>query len=304
MQYKTLKQKIAEAVTFHAIESVVAFPPNKELIVCPLPFHRHTHNTPSFSIFFRDGKQYWKCHGYCHREGDVIDLVGFLYIPGYDRHNPKMVEAAIRRLDDRYEPVIVKVKEEPKLVGNEWKLYLPPGLGVIEYAVTRGLTPETLEKFWVGQRGRAMAIPCFEYGELRGIKFRSIDPTSELRYWSLKGSRQGLFNFDRIKYTTKPVLIVKAEIPCMLLDQCGFLACAPSAGEGGWQEEWRTALALSAKRIVVGDNDAPGVELGQKRAAFLAAELKFPPPAFKDVDQWVLADKDPALETIRRWMEE
>jgi hypothetical protein len=79
MKYKTLKEKIEEAVSCHSIESVVTFPPNKTLIVCPLPFHCHTHNSPSFSIFFKDGKQYWKCHGYCNREGDVIDLVGFLY---------------------------------------------------------------------------------------------------------------------------------------------------------------------------------------------------------------------------------
>jgi hypothetical protein len=50
---------------------------------------------------------------------------------------------------------------------------------------------------------------------------------------------------------------------------------------------------------VIGDNDAPGMELGQKRAAFLHAELKFPPPAYKDVDQFILADMQLALETLR-----
>lgn len=301
-----LKDKIHEAVSRHSIESVVAFPPGKELIVCPLPFHKHTRNTPSFSIFFREGKQYWKCHGYCHREGDVIDLVGFLYIPGYDRHNPKMVEAAIERLDTRYEPVIVKIKEEVKLLGDEWKQYLPIGQTALDYAFTRGLTPDTLKRFRIGQNGRYMAMPCFEEGLLRGIKMRNTDPTCgpDHRFFQLKGSRQGLFNFDRVKYTLAPVLIVKGEIPCMLLDQLGFLACAPTGGEGGWQEEWRTALALSARRIVIGDNDAPGMELGQKRAAFLNAELKYPPPAYKDVDQFILADLDLALDTLRRWMEE
>jgi hypothetical protein len=53
-----LKDKIEEAVSTHSIESVVHFSPDREVIVCPLPFHRHHRNTPSFSIFNRDGKQY------------------------------------------------------------------------------------------------------------------------------------------------------------------------------------------------------------------------------------------------------
>jgi hypothetical protein len=176
----------------------------------------------------------------------------------------------------------------------------------VEYAAIRGLTRETLERFRVGQSGKYMAMPCFEAGLLRGIKMRNTDPSCDMdhRFFQLKGSRQGLFNFDRVKQALEPVLIVKGEIPCMLLDQLGFLACAPTGGEGGWQEEWRTALALSKKRIIVGDNDRPGVELGQKRAAFLHAELKFPPPAYKDIDQFILGDRVLALETIQRWLEE
>jgi hypothetical protein len=80
-----------------------------------------------------------------------------------------MVEAAIKRLDDRYEPVIVKVEEETKLVGDEWRLFLPAGLRVMEYAATRGLTLETLKKVHVGQNFHWMTIPCFEEGILRGI---------------------------------------------------------------------------------------------------------------------------------------
>lgn len=301
-----LKDQIDEAVRTHDIRDVVNFPRGQKVVLCPLPFHLHRHNTPSFSIFVRDGKQYWKCHGNCNMEGDVVDLVGFLSVPGYSRHDPRLVEQALTKLSTRYEPKFVKIEEEPKLVGNEWRAYLPAGQRVIEYAATRGLTPDTLKKFKIGQNVRWMTIPCFENGLLRGIKMRNIYPDGDgryPRYIQYKGSRQGLFNFDVVNMTLSPVLVVKAEIPCMLLDQLGLLACAPTGGEGGWQENWRTALALSSRRVVVGDNDEAGVRLGERRAAFLSAELKFPPKQYKDVDQWIIADKQIALETIRRWLE-
>lgn len=304
MAPKTFKERIEDAVSMHSIESVVVFPPDRKLILCPLPFHQHRSMTPSFSIFFKDGKQYWKCHGYCNRTGDVVDLVGFLYIPGYDRHDPKLVQQALERLDSRYEPEIVRIEEPPKLSGGEWRSFLPPGQKVYEYASARGLAPETLARFRVGQNGSFMTMPCFEEGLLRGIKMRNVNPDESFRYYQLRGSIQGLFNYDRVRFALEPVLIVKGEIPCMLLDQLGFLACAPTGGEGGWQERWRTALALAPKRIVVGDNDTPGRKLGERRAEFLSASLHFPPEAFKDVDQWILADLQEALAEIRRWMEE
>jgi hypothetical protein len=129
-----------------------------------------------------------------------------------------------------------------------------------------------------------------------------------MRFWAAKGSKKGLFNHDAVAYTSDPVLILKGEIPVMLCDQHGLLACAPTGGEGSYVGTYFEKLAFSCKRVVVGDNDKdPGVRqkmraAAKRRAKSLHAELRFPPEDFKDIDQWMLADPN-AVEVIRSWLE-
>ena len=295
---------ILEACSNHDIHNVLGT--RKKSLVCPLPQHSHKNNTASFSIFWKEGRQYWKCHGNCQLEGDVVDLVGYLRVPGYTRWDPSSVRRALQLIDERYEISYVIPEKNVVLNGGEWADFLPPGEEVIEYASRRGLTTETMRIFKIGQCGKSMSIPCFMEGKLKGIKMRRMDGTGKLRYWALKGSAQGLFNFDNVSFKQEPVLLVKAEIPCMLMHQEGFLACAPTGGEGsgsGWNETWRTALAF-ARVIVVGDNDEPGYKLGLNRAVVMNGRLVFPPGPYKDVDQWWLADPAGARAQITQWMEE
>jgi hypothetical protein len=298
MQRNTLKEKIEEAVRTHSIHSVLG--QDKKVMICPLPQHIHSAHTPSFSIFSREGKEYWKCHGSCHLEGDVIDLVGYLRIPDYRRDNPVMVEKALNLLDEHYPLSVVMLPKETTLDGSEWLDFLPPQKAAIEYAAKRGLTRDTMDKFRVGQKDHWMTIPAFQHRRLKGIKMRNMEEGEEPRFIQLKGSRQALFNLDAIELTTQHVFMAKAEIPCMLLDQLGFLACAPTGGEGGWDQEWRTALALS-KLTIIGDNDLPGHKLGQRRADLLNAKLVFPPDPFKDIDEYYLAEPEKALAQLKEW---
>jgi hypothetical protein len=294
----TLNDEIQTARRTHNIHDIIGT--NKKSLVCPLPMHIHVNNTPSFSVFWWDGVQMFRCHGNCGLQGDVIDLVGFMRIPGYQPHNKADIGRALKLLDDRYEKVALPPVRRERLRGDAWMDFLPPGVEVIEYAKTRGLDRATLQKFHVGQSGHWMTIPAFEEGRLVGIKLRNLE--DGLRYMALKGSHQALFNYDAVYLTAGPVLLVKGEIPCMLLDQLGFQACAPTGGEGGWRENWRVALAL-ANVIVVGDNDETGRVMAEKRAGFLHGVVKYPPPRFKDVDAWILADPS-AVEEIRRWTDE
>ena len=117
---------------------------NKRKTLCPLPGHVHHANTPSFSVFWRVGVQYWKCHGSCDREGDVVDLVGELRVPGYSRHNPDHVRQALTLLSDRFQAAPPKVEKEVVLGGGEWRNFLPPSDEVVAYAKSRGLTDETI----------------------------------------------------------------------------------------------------------------------------------------------------------------
>ena len=298
-----LRDQIDAACASHRIHDVLSLDSNQRSIVCPLPSHVHIHNTPSFSIFNRGGKEYWKCHGSCGMEGDVVDLIGMLRVIGYDKRDPAKVREALGIIDQRFQASeAAPIKERAGLRGDEWLAFVPCKKEVEEYALKRGILKETLIKFNIGQKGRYMAMPTFHAGVLKGIKFRNTI-SAGLRYFSLQGSRQGLFNYDQVAYVAKPVLILKGEIPVMLADQDGLTACAPTGGEGGWMEAWRTALALASK-VVVGDNDAPGRVLGEKRAAFFAASLRFPPEPYKDWDEWRLNDPIRCLNTTQRWLAE
>jgi hypothetical protein len=268
--------------------------------------HVHHHNTPSFSIFWRRGMQWWRCHGSCDMEGDVVDLVGFLRVAGYDKKDPDKISQALAFLGDRYQIQIPTPEPEPRLAGNEHIRFLPPGPEVIAYAASRGLTEETLKKFKVGQYEHFMTMPCFEDNVLKGIKMRNIHPDcpKEKRFWQLEGSRLGLYNFDGIYLESDPVFIVKGEIPCMLMTQIGFpFTCAPTGGEGSGRKEiqrWTEALVFSNK-VVIGDNDGPGKALALKRGLLFGCDVQFPPPKYKDLDEWILADLEGARHQLHEW---
>lgn len=303
---KTLTEKIAEACQSHDIRSVLGLSDNAKVILCPLPQHAHKKNTPSFSIFWRGGKQWWRCHGSCDMEGDVVDLVGFLRVPGYDKRDWTKIREALELINERFEIAVPEPEKEVILTGREYLDFLPPGEEVIQYAASRGLTEETVKQFRLGQSGHFMSIPLFEEGILKGIKMRNMwkcDP--DRRFYQMMGSRLGLFNYDHVYLRTGPVFVVKGEIPAMLLHQMGYAACAPTAGEGSYKgnvPRWTGALVLACK-IIVGDNDEPGRVLGKKRAMLFGGSLVFPPEQHKDVDAFILAEPEQAKETLKQWAE-
>jgi len=52
------------------IHDVLGIDDRKRVIVCPLPFHPHYHNTPSFAIGIgKDGFDRFYCHGTAARKG-------------------------------------------------------------------------------------------------------------------------------------------------------------------------------------------------------------------------------------------
>ena len=297
----SLRDDIDEARRTHDMQSILGT--TKKKMVCPLPMHTHSSRpTPSFSIFWRDGHQFFKCHGNCNLTGDVIDLVGYLNISGYDQKNGKMVRKAMSFLDQKFEMSIPIPVKEVTLAGSEWFDYLPISETAIKFAHKRGLNDDTIQKFNLGYWKGFLSIPCFEDKRLNGVKMRRIRK-GEPRFFSIEGSRQGLFNFDKVAYSMDVTFIVKGEIPCMLMDQIGFQACAPTGGEGGWEERWRGALALSSN-IVIGDNDGPGRELGEKRALITGAKLVYPPSQYQDLDKWILGDPEGSVETITKWRDD
>jgi hypothetical protein len=291
--------------------------PRKRKIVCPLPMHTHHNYTPSFSVFWAGDRWRWQCHGNCNRRGDVIDLIGFLKVNGYDpRDKDKLSEAITLLTGQSFEPSAPKPPKsiKPDINPYEWEKYYPPGPQVVEYGKERGIDHSVMEKFKIGQiTGRQinrridgsiwMTIPTFEEGLLRGIKLRNTN-SNGLRYQAIKGSRSGLFNYDDVYLTSDRVYVVKGEIAAMVLIGRGLLACAPTGGESMiLTDRYLQALAF-ADVVVIGDND-PDPEVRAKtrrqaeaRAELLNAQLFYPPDEYKDIDEWIL-DKPEAMDILK-----
>jgi hypothetical protein len=297
--------------------------PNKKggyyTIVCPLPQHTHHNHTPSFAVYLDNPARgpFWICYGNCGLRGDVIDLVGYLEIAGYDPHNRYSIRQAIERLRGSVFPsVFTPSPPQPGLRANRYLDFLPYQEAVKEYAASRGINEDTLQRFKVGQRGgRWMAIPAFEDGVLRAIKYRNVfqrtydkcDPGT-WRFWSEPGSRNTLLGLEEVEGQKKPILFLKGEIPYLYFRQRGYACVAPTCGEGSRIDEWALRLKHASKIVVVGDNDPnPDVDrkmkaFAQQRAELLGGILRFPPLWYKDIDEWCQADRS-AFTVIDSWLE-
>jgi hypothetical protein len=308
---------VRDARKLYDMYAILGFDPTKKTFVCPLPMHVHQNYTPSFSIFTKpDGVQYFRCHGSCGCSGDSIDLTGYLRISNYDPHDGEMVKRAIALLQSGYQisPPQTRKARIARLPIDTIRNMPEPDDEVLAYALEkRGLTADTLHQFGVKMyesMGRKyMAIPTFHFGELIGIKLRNIHSTGKHdRFLLYPGSTTGLFGYSKVFANSAPVLIVKAEIPVMLLYQYGIHACGPSGSENVNRAELFKPLAWAVKRVVVKDNDRnPEVrakmdEYAAARAKAFHAELKAPPGDVKDIDEWILRNGEEAIGTIKGWL--
>ena len=293
--------EIGDIRRLYDIRDILGLSARRKWINCPLPLHPHKHFTPSFSIYEgKDGVQRFKCHGNCGAYGDVIDLAGYMWVPGYNPKTSGDLAKAIEMLGVRGN-VHIPTSEKTKAVSlgiGAHKKYLPIGNEAREYAHSRGLNDESIAKFQIGQDRMYMTMPYFRDGRLRGIKKRNCSDRRGLRYIAETGSRGDLFNIDAIQFTNGHCFVVKAELPTILLDQWGFKAVAPTGGEGSWDDRWRTDLGLS-RLTVIGDNDGPGRSLGVSRATKFGARLEYPPEEYKDVDEYMLAHPEEALSWLQ-----
>lgn len=297
--------------------------------VCLLPVHPHTigkKRTESLSFYEYKGVQMFKCHGICGKTGDVIDLVGYMTISGY---NPKDFEMRLQAADNlRGNPIALdQPRREQKiylLPDFIWKEFLPISQQVLDYLIVeRGFTEDEVTKWRFGSTSHLdkehhrpvkggmeciLSIPTFHLGTTVAVKLRRISAGHKFRYFTVPGSKGGLWNYDAVAGTTEPVLISKGEL-CGALMARHFLACAMTSGEAGMKSQStlftmvRGAL-MNAQKVYVGDNDAAGRKHGPMRAALFDAVLKYPDERYKDWDSWYLARPDDCLRQTERWMEE
>jgi len=266
----------------------------KNWCVCPLPDHIHHNYTPSFSVYWYQGVQYFKCHGNCGAYGDVIDLVGYKEIPGYDKVGDHRREAA-ERLNGNLNFTPPKPPKPQKTLSNYlWHDYLPISPEAHRYALSRGISDEQIEEFRLGSSENWLSIPTFHGPNLMGIKLRNIK--NGLRYMSVKGSKKGLWGYNDVRTAEGVVFVCKGEIAAIVMRRYGFMSCAPTSGESAKVD--REPLVY-ADVIVVGDNDPPEIaretkRQAEERANNLKGKLFFPPSEFKDIDEWLLLDSSAA----------
>jgi len=287
--------------------------------LCPIPFHVHTNNTHSFSVFQGEDRQRFKCHGNCGAYGDVIDFIGFMEIANYDPMDSTQRSLALAYLRNGRTPTPPKyrqAKAKPFLPQFLYENFFPLTQNVREYLIMRGLSNELIEKFKFGSavklvnnrpvKGKVenlLSIPTFELGTLMGIKLRVLN-NPKFRYFSVTGSRSSFWGYDDVYHTTEPVLVTKGEICAAVMRQAGFLSAAPTGGEGQKASFDRIKDALIFTRsIYVADNDETGYEYGPIRAALLNARLKYPPKRYKDWDEWYLDEPEEAVGETRLWIE-
>jgi hypothetical protein len=285
---------------------------NSRKMLCPFPEHTHNNYTPSFSVFFSEGKQRFRCHG-CGKTGDVIDLIGYLHIPGYNHDNPLNIKTAINILTNgkyNMSPVLPPPPKPTAIYQGEWKCYLPPGKEALRYMEKRGIS-DVGKEFCLGQYNEVgakyLSIPCFHNDVLQGIKLRLIEGHGP-RYKAVTGSRAGLFNHDRILPVTGTVFIVKGEIAAMVMASFAYYACAPTNGESGDITPFMSAFANASQLILIGDNDyyvnKQIKDSTNKRAELLGAKIFFPPKNYKDIDEWLLDSPDQAQTTLNHLLGE
>ena len=168
---------------------------SRRKLICPLPDHKHNHYTPSFSIFWADDRWRWRCFGNCDRQGDVIDLIGFMQVPLYDKQEPRKLSAAMEILTgNTFKPSvpIPPKKKKIRLSPTRWQEFFPPGPEVEKYAQGRGISKPTLRHFHCGQHrdefGKLwMTIPNFHHNKLVGIK---IGPGNTIARYRVSGPAQ------------------------------------------------------------------------------------------------------------------
>lgn len=310
--YEDLRQKY----------NILDFVGGKKYGLCPFPHHPHHNNTPSFGVFWRTTHgvptQYFRCHGVCGAYGDVIDFMGYMYIPGYAREPDQVAHAADLLAGEKMStPSPTPPPPAPKLAENSLKTTFPISPRAKKYAFERGLSQLEIDRFRLGSTYRRgyeyLSIPTFQDQKLMGIKLRALDQGP--RYMQVRGSRTGLFNYDEVFWQEGTTLIVKGELAAMVVHRylrekgIPMLVCAPTGGELA-RNFSLVALSFS-KNIVVADND-PDPETRQKimaatalRATLFDAKIVTPPEKYKDIDAWWLDNwDDPDLEQeVRRWMD-
>lgn len=85
---------------------------------------------------------------------------------------------------------------------------------------SRGITEKTAAYFQLGNHDGNIKVPYFENGQVTGVKVKNLKTTG-LKYFSMTGSKFGLFNKQNIRDKSQ-LIICEGEFDCMIVHQCHY----------------------------------------------------------------------------------
>jgi twinkle protein len=138
-----------------------------------------------------------------------------------------------------------------------------PKQRVHEWLTGRGLLPETLAAFKIGEQlrgGKAYAVFPFidEAGEVLNVKYRNADEKKDMRQET--GAAPCLFGWHLIDPKLRKITICEGEIDAMTLHQMGIPALSVNQGAGNhqWLEHDWEKLERFSEIIICFDHDVAG----------------------------------------------
>ena len=149
-----------------------------------------------------------------------------------------------------------------------------PKSAVAGFFAGRGLTPETVKAFKIGEKdGKVIVFPYFHGDTLKFIKFRPVDNKSGM--WTAKDAEPILFGWQAITQSTRHIVLTEGEIDAMSFSQQGqpALSVPRGGGDGNKQDEW---IACEWENLQLFDTIYLAMDMdeqGQKAAQHIAQRL-------------------------------
>lgn len=250
------------------------------------PFHKE--DTPSFTVFEKDGSWLWKCFG-CQKSGNVFQFIQEFDNVDFDSAVEKVAQlagwlAGKRSVDSSFRPVAEATEKALHTFPVEkmvrYEADLESCVEAVHFLNQRGISLETAKRMHLGYTKNAASIsmnhpqvdggwivfPYIEGSDVRLMKLRSIKVKDFLR---VKNMATLLYNRDTVE-AFSDVMVVEGEFDALVLEQAGFPAVAlPDAGYKPSPEE-RDLLMQANCIYLAGDADAVGAAAMDK----LWAELR------------------------------
>ena len=162
-----------------------------------------------------------------------------------------------------------------------------------EYLTSRGLTLQDADTHRLGvvedplpgheqYRGR-LVIPYITKTGVVDIRFRTLEPASEVKYLGLPGAKTHLYNVLSIFEAKDEIAVCEGEMDTITLNKCGI----PSVGVPGvnnWKKHYTRILQDFETVYVFADGDQPGSDFAKHLARELQSVKVIQMPDGEDVN--------------------